>query len=103
VKVIRAGRLIDVTGAAVQHAVSVFCEDGRIVGVERDGAAGWIAAPCMWTELLLPLPPRVDGRPVCATLGTARPSVKALASATAKLGKGSPPQIDGASTVLHRP
>ncbi|HET6318433.1 MAG TPA: amidohydrolase family protein [Chloroflexota bacterium] len=36
-KAIRAGRLIDGTGAAVQHGVSVFCEEGRIVGVEPSG------------------------------------------------------------------
>jgi imidazolonepropionase-like amidohydrolase len=36
-KVIRAGRLIDGTGAAVQHARSVFIDAGRIVGIESSG------------------------------------------------------------------
>src|SRR5262245_27087039 len=36
-KVIRAGRLIDGTGAAVQHGRSVFIDDGHIVGIEAAG------------------------------------------------------------------
>ncbi len=35
--VIRAGRLIDGTGAALQHGRSVFIEDGRIIGIEAAG------------------------------------------------------------------
>ena len=36
-KVIRAGRLIDGTGAAVQHDRAMYVEDGRIVGIEPAG------------------------------------------------------------------
>ncbi len=36
-KVIRAGRLIDGTGAAVQHERSVYVENGRIIGIEPAG------------------------------------------------------------------
>ena len=36
-KVIHAGRLIDGTGAAVQHDRAIFVEDGRIVGIEPIG------------------------------------------------------------------
>jgi len=37
--VIRAGRLIDGSGAAVQNGRSVYVEDGRIVGIEPAGEA----------------------------------------------------------------
>jgi len=36
-RVIRAGRLVDGSGAAVQHGQSVFVDDGRIVGIEPSG------------------------------------------------------------------
>jgi imidazolonepropionase-like amidohydrolase len=36
-KVIRAGRLIDGSGAAAQQGQSVYVEDGRIVGIEPTG------------------------------------------------------------------
>jgi len=36
-KVIRAGRLIDGTGAAVQHDRAVYVENGRIIGIEPAG------------------------------------------------------------------
>jgi len=39
VKVIRAGRLIDGTGAAVQRDRALYIEDGQIVGIEAAGAA----------------------------------------------------------------
>jgi imidazolonepropionase-like amidohydrolase len=39
VKVIRAGRLIDGTGGAVQRDRALYVEDGRIVGIEAAGEA----------------------------------------------------------------
>jgi imidazolonepropionase-like amidohydrolase len=39
VKVIRAGRLIDGTGAAAQHNRALYVEDGQIIGIESAGEA----------------------------------------------------------------
>jgi len=59
-KVIRAGRLIDGTGAAVQHGQSVFIEDGRIVGIEASGDAPSEAEVIDVAESTL-LPGLIDG------------------------------------------
>ena len=58
-KVIRAGRLIDGTGAAVQRDRALFVEDGLIVGV---GAAGEAPADAELVDLsnLTVLPGLID-------------------------------------------
>src|SRR5204862_3402542 len=60
VTVIRAGRLIDGNGSAVQHDRSVIVQDGRIVGVEAAGDVPSDAEVIDATDSTL-LPGLIDG------------------------------------------